>query len=344
MNEREKPKYLLGIDGGATKTEFCLIETSRIAEVRGACRTLGVGDDENGKMSENRTRAFPPAKRLKLEGCNPVDIGVERAEEVLRGGIEQICAEPEYAEIAVYAGISGGIAGRNREKLAEFFARFGFAAAANGSDAELIAAAGLGENGDGAAAIMGTGSVVFARKDGKLHRIGGYGPLFDNGGSGYSIGRDVIRAALTAEDGTGAPTDLRELAIEKLAERGEACATAIGNLSRFCALTKAEIADYAPLAFRAAERGDAAAKRILRRNMDETAKLLAAAGRIYDSAEAGSGAPIRAVFTGGLTNRRELFRLLRESLRQIDGSRSWQLEVLDAPPVLGALLLANGLI
>lgn len=59
--------------------------------------------------------------------------------------------------------------------------------------------------------IMGTGSVVFVQKDGVLHRIGGLGYLFDEGGNGYSLGRDVLRAVMAAEDGSGNPTALSGL-------------------------------------------------------------------------------------------------------------------------------------
>ena len=102
-----------------------------------------------------------------------------------------------------------------------------------------------------------------------MHRIGGLGYLFDNGGNGYSIGRDAIRAALCAEDGSGEQTLLHKLVTETLGNT-----SAIASLGELYALGKRGVASYAPLVFRAADEGDGVARNILRRNMKEIAALL----------------------------------------------------------------------
>ena len=54
-----------------------------------------------------------------------------------------------------------------------------------------------------AAAICGTGSVAYAYDGKKLSRIGVWGYLLDEGGSGYGIGKDALRTALAERDGIG---------------------------------------------------------------------------------------------------------------------------------------------
>ena len=134
MDFQEDPSFFLGIDGGATKTDFALAD----GEGRIISRTL-------------------------LGSSNPVDIGIEAAMEVLEAGIRHVCRGISLRRISMFAGISGGTSGDNRERLHAFFSGFHFAKFDNGSDAQPIVAAGLQDR-DGMVVIMGTGSVVFVQR------------------------------------------------------------------------------------------------------------------------------------------------------------------------------------
>lgn len=60
--------------------------------------------------------------------------------------------------------------------------------------------------------IAGTGSICYGRNSaGKEHRTGGYGYLIDDEGSGYAIGRDILSAAVRAHDGRSTSTVLTQL-------------------------------------------------------------------------------------------------------------------------------------
>lgn len=298
LTTAQEPAYFLGIDGGATKTEFVLTDAAGNV----LCR--------------------------HFEGsCNPVDIGMEAAQKVLDTGIRTVCKGVPMRKISTFAGISGGISGNNKEIFHDFFAKFPFAKCDNGSDAQLIVAAGLGD-GDGIAVIMGTGSVAFVQKSGAMHRIGGMGYLFDNGGNGYCMGRDAIRAALCGEDGSGEQTLLHKMVTEKLGKT-----SAIASLGELYALGKRGVASYAPLVFRAADEGDGVARNILRRNMKEIAVLLATGRKKL------GGAQVKAVFVGGLTNRWET--LLPDILDQLPERECYELSVYQGRAVNGALALAG---
>lgn len=54
---------------------------------------------------------------------------------------------------------------------------------------------------DGVLAILGTGSVFAAKAEGRLVKVGGYGRLLGDPGSGFSIGVRAARAYLRLKDG-----------------------------------------------------------------------------------------------------------------------------------------------
>jgi glucosamine kinase len=110
--------------------------------------------------------------------------------------------------------------------------------------------------GPGILLIAGTGSIAIGRgaAGGPLTRVGGWGALLGDEGSGYAIGRAALRACARAHDGregetTLLPTILTHLgldAAEELIHWGGAA-------------TKREIAALAPLVLATADKGDAAA-------------------------------------------------------------------------------------
>ena len=229
----------IAIDGGGTKTDIVLF-------------------DHSGNI----------LKRVLTQGCNPNDFGWQHTEDVLRKALavlmSGISAEPQY----LFAGISGGTVGNNREIMAQLMKRLvpSVKHISNNSDTVNALSSGIGTK-DGCVVISGTGSVGFVRINGEMSRIGGWGYLFDKGGSGYDFGRDAVYYALCALDGRGEPTMLTKLLEEKLG--GPIGQTAIDLYQK----GKPAIASLAPIAFKAAAADDHAAKEILSENGAEIAKL-----------------------------------------------------------------------
>lgn len=74
------------------------------------------------------------------------------------------------------------------------------------SDVELAHLAAHG-NASGIVLIAGTGSIAVARlNSGQLLRCGGWGPRIDDGGSGFWIGREALKAVARMLDGRGPKT------------------------------------------------------------------------------------------------------------------------------------------
>src|SRR5712692_3883492 len=70
----------------------------------------------------------------------------------------------------------------------------------------------------GVTLIAGTGCVAAAQREAgrRVARVGGWGHLVDDRGSGYDIGRDALYAAMRDYDGRGPKTTLLKLVMEKL--------------------------------------------------------------------------------------------------------------------------------
>jgi N-acetylglucosamine kinase-like BadF-type ATPase len=291
--------YYLGIDGGGTKTAFVL------------------ADEQNNIIAQT-----------VLGPTNPVDVGMQTTLSRLGEGMDALLEGVPYDTVSVFAGIAGCMTGKNRERIQAYLNTLGFACAACGGDVQNVIAAGLGTT-DGVCTIMGTGSATFLQKDRDLLRFGGYGYLLEEGGSGYALGRDAIRAALASEEAGGEVTLIRNLLLNQIQKL-----TVLSALSDFYSGGKSYIASFAPLIFEAYEQDDAVAARILHDNMASVAKEWRKARLALN----GDG-PVRTVLAGGLTAQADILLPMLRS--QLDDEAMYDISILTAPPVMGALVLAK---
>lgn len=296
--------YLLGIDGGGTKTAFVLA-------------------DEDGNI----------LNKVCKGASNPNDIGIENTKAILKDGIKEICGGIPYSKITMFAGLSGGgLTGDYANILHGFFGKYGFLAFDNGSDIENLCA--LAEREECILVIMGTGFIVYAINGKQRKRISGWGRDFDKGGSGYTLGRDAIAAVLRAGDGSGEPTRLTELLLEQLGETAEA------HLAKFYNGGKKYIAGFANLVFEAAKRGDRVANSILEDNMAFVAHMInTASGHIFTASEkTANNKGIPVLISGGISAEQDvLFPLIEKRL----GDVRLRLVRLEKEPVEGALKRAE---
>ena len=293
--------YFLGIDGGGTKTTFKLI-------------------DKSGML----------LSRISKGPSNPNDIGIEQTLTVLKDGINEVCKGIPYNKVTLFAGLAGfGIPGDSTNVLSRFLDKFGFFAYSSGNDIENIAA--LSTYDKCILVIMGTGFNVYAINGNNKKGFAGWGQLFDDGGCGYTLGRDAITAALCAEDGSGCPTLLTELFIKHLGQ------TAGAHLTNFYQGGKRYIAEFASLVFEAAASGDTVAGEILEKNATFAAGKISAALRELNADAADHSIPV--IFAGGISKQHDvLFPLIRKHL-----TANCNLMHLEHEPVDGAVLKAKNL-
>ena len=261
--------YILGLDGGGTKTDMALCDESG----RVIARAIGGAASLTGQTQE---AAFGHIEETVRRVTAPI------------GG--------EQAEIAAFfAGISGGGLAANREKFRALFARLlpNARVRENASAAVNALSAGIGR-GDGVIAIAGTGSSVFARAKGEMRQVGGWGYLLGDEGSGFDLGRRALRAALYDLDGRGEKTCLKEMCEEKAG-----CALRELIVGLYSQDSKRVIASYAPLLLAAAERGDGAALRELEKAAGDMAHAIATAAACCEK---------KRVVMGGSVWKSEIYR------------------------------------
>ena len=129
------------------------------------------------------------------------------------------------------------------------------------NDAMLVMAAGTPE-GWGVAMISGTGSIVYGRaQDGRMTRAGGWGHILGDEGSGYAVGQAALRAVMQASDGRAPQTMLTQsiLLHWSLAEPQNLVSQVYIDQ-----ISPNDIAALAVLVEAAASEGDAVARGILR--------------------------------------------------------------------------------
>lgn len=250
IHQETEKQVMIGIDGGGTKTEFVLFT-------------------ETGEI----------LKRIKLPQSNPNDIGFDKCCALISEGIDVLL---EYAPdvSGIFGGIAGCASGNNAENLMNYLKRRYKSIEISIDTDGVNALSYIGDSAESMALICGTGSVMFVRENGRKHRIGGWGYLFDEAGSAYDIGKEAIRAALAELDGIGPKTLISELLREQMKS------DVWGSLSMVYEKGKAYIASLAPIVFDAAYQEDAIACRILQKNADYLAAMILTAKKQYECGNA----------------------------------------------------------
>lgn len=151
------------------------------------------------------------------------------------------------------AGVLLGLAGSNVGDTAAFITASLPAGRVEVVSDGLIALEGAIGGGDGAVAILGTGSNFFARRGDAVRSYGGWGFVLGDFGSGASLGRAALSATLLAYDRIIAASSLTERLIAEFG--GEP-----GPLVEFArTAVPGDFGRFAPAVFATAEVGDAVA-------------------------------------------------------------------------------------
>lgn len=219
----------LGIDGGGSKTLAVIVDAAGRERGRGVA---GSSNHEVVGMERALTAIHYAAERAALAAGIALPVasawlglsGVDHP-----GDCERF--QPRVSSLARHARIS--------------------------NDAELALSA-LPQQ-VGVALIAGTGSIALGRDAaGRIARVGGWGHVFGDEGSGYAIGRAGLQAAARASDGRGPETVLLEriLAAWEL-DAPESLLTRV-----YQSFDKTAIAALAPLVLALAAEGDEMAQRI----------------------------------------------------------------------------------
>ena len=243
--------YVLGIDGGGSRTRALLCDASG----------QSIGQGLSGGINPRVT--------------SEVDLRTH-----LREAIEQSTQGIDHAEIiAAHLGVAG-VSDSAAETMITTIARecIGNGAAITvGHDLEIALVGGLGGKTDGIALVAGTGSACYGRNSrGQSAQCGGWGDLVDDVGSGSWFGLRALQACIRQADGRLAQSPLKEQVMHFLQiDRMEAFRCRIHDIG----LSRSERAALAPVVLDLAVSGDVVATAIASEGADELCHLLASTSR-----------------------------------------------------------------
>jgi N-acetylglucosamine kinase-like BadF-type ATPase len=301
-------RYVLGIDGGGTKTQAAIV-------------------DQDGRLC-GAGRGGP---------SNYDDVGVATAQANILRAVEaaraltQIEAQPFDA---VFLGMAGVVSPADRAAIQQIARNLDLAADERiGVDHDCRAAlAGALSGRAGIVLIAGTGSSCFgANRAGDTWRAGGWGQLIADEGSSYWHGVAALRAAVRAYDGRGPDTLLLERIRQRLtlADMNE-----IMHRLYVTGMDRAEIATLAPLVVAAAREGDSVATQLITQGTGDLADCVLAVARRLDM-DAG---PCELALVGGLFQAQDVVMPPFESALR-ERLPTCTISACELPPVLGACLL-----
>lgn len=304
-------KYFIGIDGGGTKTNCTLC-------------------DENLQVLNS----------LHSGPSNFLTIGTEIVSKTILDLIINCCGKSKI-EINELGGIVLGTTGAGRENDAHKLENAVLKLTENHkiklpifkvfSDAR-IALEGAFSGNPGSILISGTGSIMFGKdNEGKIHRVGGFGRLIGDEGSGYSIGKKGLNLISKYFDGRGKETLLIKSVEDKfgICDQSKLITKVYNN--------EINIQDCAPLVINAAENGDEQCRNIID---DETSELLLHILAMKNNFE---DHIMKLVFIGGLISNENLFsKMLKEKI--LTFVPLVKIQNADFPPEIGAVIMAKELL
>nr|WP_269203909.1 BadF/BadG/BcrA/BcrD ATPase family protein [Motilibacter peucedani] len=301
----------MGVDGGGTKTAFCLLTA-------------------DGEV----------AARLDGPSCyylTGAEEGLDLVVRVLRDGVSAVCASAGVGQedvayaffgLPAYGEVSGDLPALD----AAAGASLGHDRFACGNDTVCAWAGSLG-GADGINVVSGTGSITYGERAGTGVRVGGWGETFGDEGSGYWIGIRGLRAFSKMADGRAPEGPLLGVLREELALGTDLDLVDVvlnrwrSDRRRIAALSRAVVT--------AASRGDAAALGILDSAAAELAALVETTRRRLGF---GDDELVPVSWSGGVFSapqvREPFLARLRESPARYDVREPL------VPPVLGAALHA----
>ncbi len=238
--------FFIGVDGGGTRTRAVILDEEGRELARGAAPgavATARAPDEVGAAVSAAVRVAADEAKLSLPGA------------------------------VLWAGLAGAGAEEARHAVLAVLDRAGLAERVLvGTDVEAAFQDAFPQ-GPGVLLIAGTGSIAWARSDdGAVCRVGGWGRLLGDEGSGYALGLEGLRLVMRAEDGRAPPTALTERLITACGVRHAA-----GLVSWVDGAEKAEVAALAPTVVSAADEGDAGARVLVDAAVDELVMLVRSA-------------------------------------------------------------------
>lgn len=299
--QADPPRFILGIDGGATKT------LAAVLDLQSRQLHLGHGGPSNQDA-----------------------VGVHAATNALLGAADEACERAGTDRKGLHTAVLA-VAGTDTHAVQAQVRAHCPADWIVVNDVVGAWATATGAQ-PGVGVISGTGSNVFGvGPDGRAWRAGGWGHVLGDEGSGYWFGLESLKAALCDREGSGPQTALSDAAAEFF---GTPSVEALAPLLYTKPLTKSEIAAFAIETARIAGQGDRVARALYEEGAGRLSSQIAAVIRHTGLSGAFPVGLIGSAFKAGDI----LVGPLTRAIHAI--APDARLACVDMAPVVGCVLLA----
>lgn len=304
--------YVLGIDGGGTKT------TGVIANLKGeviAQATVGPSNPNSVNKTDVRKELTALIKELDKKSNNLF---------------------PEVKR--VFAGMSGVDHPLARKEMQHVISSIMPVDVKVSIDNDGITALYSGTLGKpGIVQIAGTGSITLGlNNQGERGRVGGWGYLIGEKGSGFALGRDGLQAAFLAHDKVKEATELNQLMLNHFQVKSLPDVIPLVYQAKN---VKELMASLSKLVMEAADNRDSVAIKIIKKNgLQMGVSIACLIEKLYTRREQTKSIPI--VLTGGLFNRLDLFKANIEEEIVNNNHINAKIVIPQMLPVGGAIIAA----
>jgi N-acetylglucosamine kinase len=298
--------YFIGIDGGGTKTKAVLVD-EKLNFINEE-----IGEPSNFLVFDITDVANSIIELIKKTSANG-NISVEDISSILIGTAGAGRREDaKRLEMTVQNLLKEKMLSINNFKV-ESDARIALEGAFSGCPGSIL--------------IAGTGSIMFGKdSDGNIHRVGGFGRMLGDEGSGFHIGRAGLSAVAKSFDKRISDTLLTEFV--KLRFDINDSVQLINAVYK----NNFDVPKIAPLVIEAAQNGDEVCTNIINSEINELVQHIYAMQKLIDVETL-----LISLIGGTITTNNYYAKLFRERVEEINN-----IEIKDAElsPQMGAALMA----
>jgi N-acetylglucosamine kinase-like BadF-type ATPase len=296
-------EYYIGIDGGGTKTR-CILTDENLNIIKSsngkASNPLNTGFDVAASRIVSLIKTVSGNKKISLCVIGTAGVGRKNNSDLLLKSIKESARKKhiQIPPIKIFTDIE-------------------------------ITFEGAFIGAPGAILIAGTGSILYAKDEkNNFLRVGGFGRLIGDEGSGYSIGRKALSTISKSFDGRKKSTALSKVFSSQYKING------INQLISLIHSPKFSIAEIAKLVISLAEKGNRESIQILNEEIEELIlHIRAIASRIKSE-------KINLCFQGSLISQTNYYS---KKLKEQINKKFPGIKIIKAkyPPEIGAVLIAK---
>ena len=236
--KKDIQNFYIGIDSGGTKCDLVIINSNNNVLFNESTKAFHYSIHGTEIISENISKyltSLSRAKKFNLKKCSGICVGLAGArEDKDKKTLERAFKQKLYFnKIDIETDTMTGLYGAFEDK-------------------------------DGIILISGTGSVLFGKSNSKIYRVGGWGRIIGDYGSGFTIGKEALKEVVKEYD----LSDIKRKRIMLVKRIEDEFYINKENIIRKIFHENFEIQKIAPIVIKCAEKGDKVSLEIINEAVD----------------------------------------------------------------------------